>query len=160
MDNYTDSVAGTQWEGLEPIAIKIAQAVVAALPTRTGDNASTFPPAARLAHSMFSELRFALGSSDVVNGTAQQLLPFSVTQVDATTGKGKIKYKRDTIAGLGAKVLTISYVSGAPQRHEVPDTGDEIPIDLDRANAVAVTLWDGVDEKTAAAILVTFVTYR
>jgi hypothetical protein len=159
MTDYVDrTIPPKQLKQLEEIAVRIAQAVVAGLPTATGDNAPTFPPAARLAHSVFSELRFALGSSDVVNGTAQQLLPFSVTEVDPATGKGKIKYKRDTIAGLGAKVLTIAYASGAPQRHEVPLTGDEITINLDRANAVAVTLRDGVDEK-AAPILVSFVTY-
>lgn len=159
--DYTDPSSALSEERLnqwEAIATRIAKAVVAELPPRTGGEVPPLPTELRFAHSIFSELRFALGISDTINGTPSQLLPISVTEVDAQ-GKGKIKYKREKLVGLGAKHLAIAYQAGDSQIVDVPATGDEITIELNKANAVAVTLFDDVGS-TGKPILVSFVTYQ
>ena len=159
--DYTDPSSELSEERLnqwEAIATRIAKAVVAELPPRTGGEVPPLPTELRFAHSLFSELRFALGISDTINGTPTQLLPISVTNVDSE-GKGKIKYQRDKLVGLGAKKLAIAYRAGEPQIVDIPATGGEITIDLNRANAVAVTLFDDVGSN-AKPILVSFVTYQ
>lgn len=127
----------------------LAREIITGLPARSmGTDNGPLEPAARLVNSLFSELRFALGSADVVNGSAAQMLPFTVTEIDPGNHRGKIKYKRSHMSPYGATTLTIAFASGAPQIEDIPTVGaDEQTIILRRPNAVAVTLWDnGFDD--------------
>ncbi|WP_066903333.1 hypothetical protein [Millisia brevis] len=155
---------------LQEFAAEVANAIIEGLRRTDLDDNRQQPatsPRALLSTSLFSELRYALGSNDTVNGKATQILPFTVSEVNTRTGRGKISYRPSAVRAKGGRALLITYLSGARQTENIPTSGsDERTIDLIDPHAVAVTIWNDVftDEDSSRndgqPILVSFVTYQ
>jgi hypothetical protein len=76
-----DSIPAHQ---VKDIATQIAKEIVAGLSTRTGDDETKLDKATRFTQSVFSELRYALGSRNVDGSAARQRLTSKVVVADST----------------------------------------------------------------------------
>jgi hypothetical protein len=161
MTSYTDPAPAIPQEQLEAIAVKVAQAVVAGLP-RGNDEETKLDPATKVTQSIFSEIRFGLGSRNVDGTpTKQQLssrvivgagptytityqesdLPYGVDHYDLVYAGGKTVVDEDIV--VANKIATITVPSG---------TNDPSPFTL---LAVKLKKSTGPD---AEVVLVSFVT--
>jgi hypothetical protein len=162
MGGYSESPRSIPTEQLTEIAVKVAQEVLAGFPRRTARDGteSKLLPGNKLTLSLFSELRYGLGTPEIAGTAPKQQLSSVVTKDDA--GKYKITYNEPDLPHDATKYQLVYADGVSTAAANIPAAvGEKVTIELppaanarDANTLLAVKLADATE-----VILISFVTH-